>query len=44
LIADAIYRHAKGDPDMLARRVLEEIEVAEYEVATRPAIERNRRS
>jgi hypothetical protein len=23
LIADAIYRHAKGDSDMLARRILE---------------------
>jgi hypothetical protein len=23
LIADAIYRHAKGDPDMLSRRILE---------------------
>ena len=33
LIADAIYRHAKGDPDMLARRILEEIEAAEYEIA-----------
>jgi hypothetical protein len=33
LIADAIYRHAKGDPDMLARRILEEIEAAAYEIA-----------
>jgi hypothetical protein len=32
LIADAVYRHAKGDPDMLARRILEEIEAAEYEI------------
>jgi hypothetical protein len=23
LVADAIYRHAKGDPDMLARRAAE---------------------
>lgn len=32
LITDAIYRHAKGDPDMLARRILEDIEAAEYEI------------
>jgi hypothetical protein len=42
LIADAIYRHAKGDPDMLARRILEDIEVAEYEIAKRPPIQRDR--
>jgi hypothetical protein len=43
LIADAIYRHAEGDPDMLARRILEGIEAAEYEIARRPA-ERDRGS
>jgi hypothetical protein len=32
LIADAIYRHAKGDPDMLARRILEDIEAAKFEI------------
>jgi hypothetical protein len=32
LIADAIYRHAKGDPDMRARRILEEIEAANYRI------------
>jgi hypothetical protein len=35
LIADAIYRHAMGDPDMLARRILEDIEAAEYEIGKR---------
>jgi hypothetical protein len=35
LIADAIYRHAKGDPDMLARRILEDIEAAGYEIDKR---------
>jgi hypothetical protein len=44
LIADAIYRHAKGDPDMLARRILEEIEAAEYDIAKRPPTERDRGS
>jgi hypothetical protein len=44
LIADAIYRHAKGDPDMLARRILEDIEAAEYEIAKRHAIKRDQGS
>jgi hypothetical protein len=44
LIADAIYRHAKGDPDMLARRILEDIEAAEYEIGKRPPIQRDRGS
>jgi hypothetical protein len=35
LIADAIYRHAKGDPDMLARRILKDIEAAGYEIGKR---------
>jgi hypothetical protein len=39
LIADAIYRHAKGDPDKLARRILEDIEAAEYDISKRPSIE-----
>jgi len=42
LIADAIYRLAKGDPDMLARRILEAIEVAEYEIGKRGPNQRNR--
>jgi hypothetical protein len=41
LIADAIYRHAKGDPDMLARRILEAIEAAEYEIGKRAPNQRN---
>ena len=44
LIADAIYRHAKGDPDLLARRILEAIEAAEYEIGTGTAPQRNRES
>ncbi|HXP04454.1 MAG TPA: hypothetical protein VN808_10055 [Stellaceae bacterium] len=44
LIADAIYRHAKGDPDMLARRVLEGIEAAEYEISKRARTQRDRDS
>jgi hypothetical protein len=44
LIADAIYRHAKGDPDMLARRILEDIEAAEYEIGKRSPIEHNQGS
>jgi hypothetical protein len=44
LIADAIYRHAKGDPDMLARRILEDIEAAGYEIGQRSPIERGRAS
>jgi len=44
LIADAIYRHAKGDPDMLARRILEAIEAAEYEIGKRAPIPPNRKS
>jgi hypothetical protein len=43
-IADAIYRHAKGDPDMLARRILEDIEAAEYEISKRAPAQRNRDS
>jgi len=43
LIADAIYR-AKGDPDMLARRILEEMEAGEYEIAKRPLTEGDRGS
>jgi hypothetical protein len=41
LIADAIYRHAKGDPDMLARRILEGIEEADYEISKRAPTQRN---
>ena len=26
LIIDTLYRHAKGDPDLLARRIVDEIE------------------
>jgi hypothetical protein len=44
LIADAIFRHAKGDPDMLARRILEGIEAAEYEITKRSSAERSRGS
>jgi hypothetical protein len=44
LIADAIYRHAKGDPDMLARRILEGIEAAEYEISKRARTQRDRDS
>jgi len=44
LIADAIYRHAKGDPDMLARRILEDIETAEYEIGKRAPIQSNQES
>ena len=44
LVADAIYRHAKGDTDMLACRILEEIEAVECEIAKRPPPERDRGS
>jgi hypothetical protein len=39
LIADAIDRYAEGDPDMLARRILKDIEAAEYEIARRRPID-----
>lgn len=42
LIADAIYRHAKGDPDMVARRILEAIENSEYEIGKAVPTRRSR--
>jgi hypothetical protein len=43
-IADAIDRLAKRDSDMLAPRILEDIEGAAYEISKRPLTERNRGS
>jgi hypothetical protein len=33
LIIDTLYQHAKGDPDLLARRIVDEIEATGWNVS-----------
>ena len=36
IIAQAIWRHARGDPEALARQILDELHEAGYEVRPKP--------